>query len=78
MSNTLYTVSPPKKPTKWGGVKVFVNSESTTGYELTFDVYTGSGSGSTHDHKLFTDNFYTSPFFIMHCYKEKQIMLVVL
>ena len=64
----------PKKPTKWG-VKVFVNAESTTGYVLTFDVYTGgSETTSTHDtvmklmekyldkgHKLFTDNFYSSP-----------------
>ena len=64
----------PKNPTKWG-VEVFVNAEFTTGYVLTFDVYTGgSETTSTHDtvmklmekyldegHKLFTDNFYTSP-----------------
>ena len=35
----------PKKLTKWG-VKIFVNSESSTGYVLTYYVYTSaSGSG---------------------------------
>lgn len=68
----------PKKPTKWG-IKIFVNSESCSGYVLTYEVYTGAqadstGCGHTHsvvmklmqkylnkEHKLFTDNFYTSP-----------------
>ena len=67
----------PKKPTKWG-IKLFVNSESSTGYVLTYDVYVGSSEsnekGHTHktvmklmsnylnkNHKLFSDNFYTSP-----------------
>ena len=64
----------PKKPTKWG-IKIFVNSESSTGYVLTYDVYVGaSEKNHTHatvmklmsrylnkKHKLFTDNFYTSP-----------------
>ncbi len=38
----------PKKPTKWG-IKIFVNSESLTGYVLTYDVhvYTGSTSDDT-------------------------------
>ena len=67
----------PKKPTKWG-IKIFVNSESSSGYVLTNDIYTGgksdsSGFGHTHsvvmklmqnylnkEHKLFTDNFYSS------------------
>ncbi len=62
----------PKKPTKWG-IKAFVNAESSSGYVLKFEIYVGN-SGGTHTvvmrlmdqyldkgHKLFTDNFYTSP-----------------
>ena len=41
----------PKKPTKWG-IKIFVNSESFTGYVLAYDIYTGGSCsddrGSTH------------------------------
>ena len=63
----------PKKPTKWG-IKAFVNAESSTGYVLKFEMYYVGDSGSDNTivmrlmdqyldkgHKLFTDNFYTSP-----------------
>ena len=37
----------PKKPTKWG-IKVWVSSESKTGYIYNFHVYTGKGVESQH------------------------------
>ena len=37
----------PKKPTKWG-IKVWVCSESKTGYIYKFRVYTGKGTESTN------------------------------
>ncbi len=37
----------PKKPTKWG-IKVWVCSESKTGYIYNFHVYTGKGAESQH------------------------------
>ena len=37
----------PKKPTKWG-IKVWVCSESKTGYIHKFQVYTGKGTVSTN------------------------------
>ena len=65
----------PKKPTRFG-IKVWVVSESKTGYVLDFQVYTGAtndvlkqGLGNRvvmdqyqhRDHSLFVENFYTSP-----------------
>ena len=37
----------PKKPTKWG-IKVWICSESKTGYIHKFQVYTGKGTVSTN------------------------------
>ncbi|KAF7671780.1 PiggyBac transposable element-derived protein 4 [Cucumispora dikerogammari] len=78
----VFNKTKPKKR----GIKMYVNANSTNGYVHQFKLYTGKRSTilevienltykyRRHNHLLYTDNFYTSPKFIMKLKEDKIFM----
>lgn len=77
----------PQKPQKWG-IKLWVLADSSNGYVVAFEVYTGATENVQHGlaysvvmklmapyvglwHRLYVDNFYTSPLLFNDLFNDK-------